>query len=256
MSEPRYRLLALHGFLGRASDWASVARLFPDATLEAIDLWALLAQPGVDDWATVSAAIDGRLAAGRRGGEDVPSFVLAYSFGARLALSSARLASPASQVLGTCFVSCHPGWPDGDGASREARRASDEAWAQRLLTSPEDDIWREWDGQSVFRGSPAPLRAAGLPASRESLARALRMCSLAGQPDRRARLCEWAHPVLWVTGARDSKFVAIADDLRASRLPIEFETCEEAGHRVPWDNPSAFARAVRSWTARVMERQR
>lgn len=255
MSEPCYRLLALHGFLGRASDWTSVAGWFPDATIEAIDLWAMLAQPGADDWASSSAALDRRLAAACGGGEDVPAFVLAYSFGARLALSSALLASSASPVRGTCFVSCHPGLADGDVASRDARRVSDDAWAQRLLTSPEQDIWREWDAQSVFSGGPAPSRTEGLPASRASLARALRVCSLAGQPDGRARLCEWRHPVLWVTGARDAKFVAIADLLRASRIPIEFETCQDAGHRVPWDNPSAFARAVRSWIVRVMERQ-
>jgi pimeloyl-ACP methyl ester carboxylesterase len=58
-----------------------------------------------------------------------------------------------------------------------------------------------------------------------------------------------------VTGACDTKFSAIARELSAAGIPATFVTCEEAGHRVPWDNPSAFARAVRAWIARVMETQ-
>jgi 2-succinyl-6-hydroxy-2,4-cyclohexadiene-1-carboxylate synthase len=82
------------------------------------------------------------------------------------------------------------------------------------------------------------------------LARALTACSLAGQPDLRERLREWPASALWMTGARDAKFVAIARELERAGTPATFVTCAEAGHRVPWDNPPAFAAALQEWIAR------
>jgi 2-succinyl-6-hydroxy-2,4-cyclohexadiene-1-carboxylate synthase len=249
--------VALHGFLGRPSDWDGFAGLFPEASVAAIDLWAVLDQPDVADWPSMAIALD-RAVADALGGDDRrPAFLIAYSFGARLALSSSQLAAQDADVdlRGTCFVSCNPGLPDWNQAVRQARRASDEAWAQRILLWPEDEIWREWDAQPVFGGPRRRATGGGLPTSREALARALRMFSLAGQPDGRPPLRAWPTPVLWVTGARDTKFSAIARELSADGIPATFVTCEDAGHRVPWDNPSAFARAVRAWIASVMETQ-
>jgi 2-succinyl-6-hydroxy-2,4-cyclohexadiene-1-carboxylate synthase len=251
-----FRLVAVHGFLGRPSDWDGLADWFPDASVSALDLWTLIDRPGVVDWTSMSRALELALTELPGGGDARPAFLIAYSFGARLALSSTMLSTPESPVRGCCFVSCNPGLPEGDRAAREARRASDEDWAKRILAWPEDEIWREWDAQPVFGGSCRPVSRVGLPASRGTLARALRVFSLAGQPDYRSRLRAWAAPVLWIAGARDVKFSTIARELSDAGIPATFVTCEEAGHRVPWDNPSAFARAVRPWIARVMETHR
>jgi 2-succinyl-6-hydroxy-2,4-cyclohexadiene-1-carboxylate synthase len=150
-------------------------------------------------------------------------------------------------------VSCNPGLADDDATARDERRATDEAWADRILTWPEPEIWRAWDAQPVLSGPVQAPPRDGLPASRETLARALTRFSLAGQPDFRFRLRTWGGPLLWVTGARDAKFEAIARDLAADGVPAAFVTCEDAGHRVPWDNPSAFAGALRAWMTQVME---
>jgi len=247
------RLLALHGFLGRSSDWNGLAALFPDAAVAAIDLWAMLDRPEVTDWRSMSTALDATLA-GVLGADDRrPAFVVAYSFGARLALSSARLSSGGRVLRGVCLVSCNPGLAEDDVSARDERRATDEVWARRILTWPESEIWSAWDAQPVLAGpGQAPPRD-GLPASRETLARALTRFSLSGQPDFRPRLRAWGGPLLWVTGARDVKFSAIARELSDSGVPAAFVTCEDAGHRAPWDNPSAFASALRAWVTTVME---
>jgi 2-succinyl-6-hydroxy-2,4-cyclohexadiene-1-carboxylate synthase len=248
-----YRLVALHGFLGRASDWTGLAEWFPDAAVAAIDLWAMLDRPGVDDWASMSRVLDDTLT-GALGGDDAgPAFLVAYSFGARLALSSALASGGETALRGVCLVSCNPGLADDDVAERAERRVSDERWAGRILTWPESEIWRAWDARPVFTGAGhAPPRGA-LPASRETLARALTRFSLAGQPDFRPRLRAWRGPLLWVTGAHDAKFAAMARGLSDAGMPAAFVTCEDAGHRVPWDNPPTFARAVRAWMTQVME---
>jgi 2-succinyl-6-hydroxy-2,4-cyclohexadiene-1-carboxylate synthase len=250
------RLVALHGFLGQASDWDGLAGWFPGASVTALDLWAVLEQPGVDDWPSMSRALDEALAAALSGGDLRPAFLIAYSFGARLALPSALLTADGSPVRGVCLVSCHPGLADGDRAARDDRRASDDGWAQRILTWPEAELWRAWDAQPVFAGGRDVPRRGALPASRDALARALTRFSLAGQPDFRPGLGAWAGPLLWLTGARDAKFSAIASELSGLGVPATFVACEDAGHRVPWDNPSAFARAVRTWMTRVMETPR
>jgi pimeloyl-ACP methyl ester carboxylesterase len=95
-----------------------------------------------------------------------------------------------------------------------------------------------------------------LPAPRDVLAAAMRRFSLGEQSDCRPRLHVWPSPVLWITGALDTKFSAIAQDLASFGVPATFVSCDAAGHRVPWDNPAAFADAVRTWMAQVMETSR
>ncbi len=248
-----YRLVALHGFLGGASDWAGLADWFPGAEVTAIDLWAMLDRPGTDDWASMSRVLDDTLADAIGGDDARPAVLVAYSFGARLALWSALASGGGAALRGVCLVSCNPGLADDDVAARAERRASDERWARRIQAWPESEIWRAWDAQPVFAGGGhAPPRGA-LPASRETLARALTRFSLAGQPDCRPRIRAWRGPLLWVTGARDAKYASIARGLSTAGMPAAFATCEDAGHRVPWDNPPAFARVVRAWLKPVME---
>jgi 2-succinyl-6-hydroxy-2,4-cyclohexadiene-1-carboxylate synthase len=249
------RLVALHGFLGQASDWDGLAGWFPEASVTALDLWPVLDRPGVDDWASMGGALDAALLRALSG-DDRPAFLVAYSFGARLALASALLPSRESPLRGACFVSCNPGLADDDRTARRERRESDDGWAHRILAWPEADLWRAWDAQPVFAGGERVARRAALPASRGALSRALTRFSLAGQPDFRPRLRAWSDPLLWLTGVRDAKFSAIARELSDTGVPAAFVACEDAGHRVPWDNPPAFARALRAWMTRVMETSR
>jgi 2-succinyl-6-hydroxy-2,4-cyclohexadiene-1-carboxylate synthase len=252
------RLIALHGFLGRAADWNVLAAHLPGVEIEALDLWKVLGDAGASDWASASAALDRALADAGLGGEvpragndsPRPVFVIGYSFGARLALGSRLLSSPPGAARGCCLVSGNPGFADTDAVGRAARRASDEAWARRILEEPEEALWQAWDSQAVFAGSAEPAGRRHLPAPRELLARALAACSLAVQPDLRSRLRTWPTPLLWVTGARDSKFTAIAREMEQAGVPARFVTCADAGHRVPWDNPPAFAALLGEWIAR------
>jgi 2-succinyl-6-hydroxy-2,4-cyclohexadiene-1-carboxylate synthase len=248
-----FRLLALHGFLGRPSDWDGLAASLPEAAVSAIDLWAMLSRPEVTDWSSMSTALDATLVDALGAGDRRPAFLVAYSFGARLSLSSALLSACGEGLRGVCLVSCHPGLAADDATARDERRAADAAWAGRILTWPEPEIWRAWDTQPVLAGvGQAPPRH-GLPASRETLASALARFSLAGQPDFRPRLRGRGAPLLWMTGARDAKFAAIARELAEGDVPAAFVTCAAAGHRVPWDNPSVFAGALRTWMTQVME---
>jgi 2-succinyl-6-hydroxy-2,4-cyclohexadiene-1-carboxylate synthase len=244
------RLVALHGVLGQASDWDRIAVELPGVRIDAVNLWDVLGGPGVVDWATAIAAVDDALAArlgGTAGGE--APFVLGYSMGARLLLGSRLLSSSESPASGCCLVSCNPGLPDDDEVGRASRRESDAAWGRRVLEDPEDEFWQAWDARSVFAGSRTLPRRQQFPAERGLLARVLAATSLAGQPDRRPALRAWPSPVLWVTGGRDQKFSGIAREVEASGIAASFVSFQEAGHRVPWDNPPAFAAVLQEWMA-------
>lgn len=251
MSAPRYRILALHGFLGSPADWEPLRASLPHAAWDNIDVWELFSSASVRDWPSVGAAVDARLRASIAG-EPLPAFLVGYSLGARLALAAPGLGRRGSAIAGACLVSCHPGLADTDDGGRAARMQSDEQWAQRFIDAPVGRIWKEWDAQPVFAGTSVPRRPDRLPAPRVTLARAMRVASLAAQPDRRPLLRAWEQPLLWVTGERDGKFRAIARSLEAGGVPATYVTCEHVGHRVPWDNPAAFTRVLGEWIEKTL----
>ncbi len=247
----RYRVIAVHGFLGSAGDWETLHAHCPDARWAPMDLWRVFADRKVADWPAIGNTLGDELRI-LAADDDLPTFLVGYSLGARLALSIEGLGLASSPVAGTCLVSCHPGLAQEDDGARAARRAADEAWAARFIESPVGTIWKEWDAQPVFAGSAVPGRDAALPAPRVTIARAMRLASLASQPDRRPALRGWRKPLLWVTGARDHKFRAIAASLASENVPARFLTIDHAGHRVPWDNPVAFGRALAQWIDDVL----
>ncbi|HEY3383990.1 MAG TPA: hypothetical protein VGK32_19675 [Vicinamibacterales bacterium] len=244
MNGSRYHLIALHGFLGRASDWDPLVPCFPAARLTAIDLWPVVSE--ASGWSSVGPVLAARLAQARSQ-VALPAYLVAYSFGARLALAIDALGAGRTLVDGACLISCQPGFHAEDEAARSTRRTADKRWAQRIRDLPAEDLWRAWDAQPVFAGSAAPQRSGDLPAPRGVLAAALGAFSLADQPDFRGRLLAWQRPLLWLSGANDPKFDAVARGLESDGVPARFVSCQDAGHRVPWDNPARFAAVVTEW---------
>ncbi len=250
----RYRIAALHGFFGKPSDWEPISGLLPEARWSLIDLWAVLQDPAVRDWISLGSTLGGRLRAVAHEVPELPTFVVAYSFGARLALSLPRPGTVSLPLAGICLISCHPGLAAEDASVRAARRVSDAAWERKILEAPEEDVLRQWDSQAVLAASGVARPELRFPAARATLASAMRRFSLAGQPDFRPQLRQWPAPLLWVAGDGDEKFASVAQASRAGGLPGEVFICGGAGHRVPWDAPVAFSGALASWIDRHIPR--
>ena len=212
-------IVALHGFLGKGSDWDKV-RAASEADLQWVcpDLFsvdALLSPP----------AIEG------------PCWLAGYSFGARLALR--WMQQDPDRCLGALLLSANPGNFQSD-QERAARRASDENWSARFERDSWDDLLRDWDAQDVFGGERGPLRLEA-DFDRGKLAKALDEFSVAGQftdplplPSR----------ITWLAGSRDAKFCALLDDMRNAGFPGSFLRVDGAGHRLLSQAPESVAAAL------------
>jgi 2-succinyl-6-hydroxy-2,4-cyclohexadiene-1-carboxylate synthase len=255
MAAPVPQLVALPGAVGHPGDWAALRGDlgWPAAAFHALAAEAPAAPPD-DGFASWTGAF---LAGLPRSCPGWPRVLVGYSLGARLALH-ALLAEP-SAFAAAILVSPHPGLAQPD--ARAARLAEDALWAARARDWPWADFLAAWEARPVFQAGLPParwrpdLQAAWLgargrpPGGRKHVAAALAAWSLGRQADLRPALARLATPTLWLAGAQDEKFAALAREAAAHTARIEVQILPGAGHRLPWEQPAAFAGATRAWLA-------
>ncbi len=162
--------------------------------------------------------------------------LLGYSLGGRLALHALLAGARYERAI---LVSAGLG-VEGDEA-RAVRRASDEAWARRFETEEFDSVIADWNAQPVLAG-PALWR------SRDDYdPRALRAWSSGALPPVASRLHELTIPTLWIAGARDTKYISEAQHAAALARDGRVMIVDDAGHRVPWEQPSEFGTILRTF---------
>jgi 2-succinyl-6-hydroxy-2,4-cyclohexadiene-1-carboxylate synthase len=199
-------ITCLHGFLGHPRDWDFLR----DAGFE-IETPPLDAIPNDGD------------------------ILLAYSLGGRLALQAILAGADYKRAI---LVSTALGIEDEQ--LRAARRASDEACAQRFESEDFENVLRDWNAQPVLAGP-------SLARTRDDYdPRGLREWSSGALPPVASRLHELTIPTLWIAGARDTKYVAEAKKAATLAPNARVEIINDAGHRVPWEQPSAFIAILRS----------
>src|SRR5690242_3097900 len=169
-------------------------------------------------------------------------FTLAgYSMGGRIALHAALQLQP--QLDRLVLIGASPGL--ADPAEREARRAADEALAERIEAVGVEAFAAEWGAQPLFAGQPERVAAAAhadrLRNRPAGLAAALRGLGTGAMEPLWERLGELTIPVTLVTGERDAKFREIAERM-AERLPAaRLVVVPGAGHAAHLEQPEAVA---------------
>jgi 2-succinyl-6-hydroxy-2,4-cyclohexadiene-1-carboxylate synthase len=219
------RRVLVHGFTQTAASWGGV-----------LDGEAVPVVPGDDLWSTAAALADAA--------PDGPADWVGYSMGGRLALHVA-LAYP-QRVRRLVLLGAHPGI-EGD-TERAARRAADEALAERLERIGVDAFLAEWLAQPLFAGLADPGPRQRDP---QVLAACLRRLGTGAQEPLWGRLGELAGPVLVLAGERDEKYVALGRRLAAAigTGRAEFATVPDAGHAAHLEQPAAFRRLVKAFLA-------
>ena len=171
------------------------------------------------------------------------SVLVGYSMGARLALTAA-VRHP-EHVPALVLIGGTAGLEDPD--ERAARRAEDEARAQRLESIGLEAFLEEWLAMPMFAGLP---RWARFDEERrrntvEGLAASLRRAGTGSMTPRWDRLGELRCPVLCLTGSRDERYGQLADRLVAEvGGPAGHVVVDGAGHAAHLEQPEATAGAV------------
>lgn len=248
-------VLFVHGFTGSGADWAPAGSSM--AASHTAILVDLLGHGGsahateaarylLERQAADLARIVERL-------EQGPATVVAYSYGARIALQLA-LDHP-SVVSGLALES--PSAGIADATERAARREADEALARDIERDGIDAFVERWEALPLFDGErrlPSPVRAdlarrrrANDPAS---LAAALRGAGQGTMAPLHARLSTIAVPVAILAGALDPSGLARARTVAEGVPAATLEILDDVGHAPHREAPDRFA----AWLARALDR--
>jgi 2-succinyl-6-hydroxy-2,4-cyclohexadiene-1-carboxylate synthase len=247
--DPRHAptTLLLHGFTGTAADWTGngVRSLFVESTKKGSDPFLSGLAPDLpghgrsaDPSGDFAAEIARLLAA-------LPASVhrlVGYSLGGRVALS--LLAAAPGRFTAATIVSAHPGL--FNVSQRDGRRALDRRWIALLREQGIADFVHAWERQPLF-ASQAQLPAEVLAEQRrrrlaqraDGLAANLACFGLAEMPDTWPALASWPGRLTWLAGARDDKFVAIAERVARERPATAVHIVPDAGHNLLLEAPDA-----------------
>lgn len=230
----RKKLFALHGNLGTIDDW----KFLNGSDLLAVDLWDHSEKPFPE-----MAAYLANLAA-----EEKP-LLLGYSMGGRIALDT--LMRYPARWRGGVILSAHPGLPGVE--ERIARRVSDQVWAQLVQKLKWGDFLQMWDRQPALQGGEYLNDRQTLASRSGEIARAFENWSLGCQEDLRPLIAKCRLPILWVTGEKDEKFSALAQEMAQLNPNIDHWTISGCGHRVHFENPEAVANLINDFQDRLID---
>ncbi len=240
-------LLALHGFTGSPRSWEFLP---PRKELPRV-VPVLVGHSGSDAGTQIAGFEDevDRLALLT---PECGVHVVGYSLGARLGLGLA-LRHPA-RVTRLTLLSCHPGLHTN--AERAARRASDAAWCDILLSRGVPAFVEAWQAQPMWDSQkqlPDAVRqqrqSERLSHTAHGLALSLGLAGLGEMPDYGPRLAEIRVPVTLLAGAFDGKFSALAAHMARQLPQATLEIVPGAGHDLLLERPELITEVIRRGNA-------
>lgn len=238
-------LLLLHGFTGRGAAWGAHATAFARSFRTIVvdlpghgrtGIHPDVARNGVERTADDLALLLERLGA-------VPSSVLGYSLGARVAL---RLAVTHPETVARLVLES-PSAGLASAAERAARRRADAALARSLERDGIEAFVAAWERQPIFAGQAAlpPRRAARLRRLRlrndaAGLAASLRAAGQGAMEPLHGRLRAVRVPTLVIAGALDPVGRARAEVVAAGVPDARLAIVDGAGHMPHEERPLRF----------------
>lgn len=233
----------LHGFLGRGDDWAEIAeRLEPELHVLTPDLPGHGRAVGLPHSAyTMDGATDALLQILDNEGVHKAS-VVGYSMGGRIALHFAlRLPDRVERLV---LLSASPGLRTEE--QRTERRAQDQQRADEMEDNLESFLPR-WYGMPLFRSLDDATREALITKRSQNnpaeLRKSLEGMGTGAQPSHWEHLHQIRVPAQAVAGARDAKFVEIAEQMIESSA-FTSVVVPNAGHALIIEQPQAVAALI------------
>lgn len=224
-------ICALSGFLGLPSDWSHLKW----KNLNVID-WQQFSLNSMTDWGKAFNQNSDHQ-------KTAPNILMGYSLGGRLALHA--LIDQPNLWQGAIIISTHSGLIDDQ--ERLLRQQRDREWATRFENENWDSLMDAWNMQEVFANDPFSFSRKEIDYQRPKLAQALIGGSLGGQADLCQQIASLPFPILWITGALDSRYCQIGQGLTFSNPNSSWKSIKGAGHRVPWSHPQLFSETARAF---------
>ncbi len=250
-------LLLLHGFTGSGAAWGDylLSSLSPHRKVLAVDLPG----HGREGTAPVSGfpeALD-RLEATLTAHSVTRADWVGYSMGGRIALAAA--VERPNRVRRLVLESASPGLRAPD--EQRARRARDEELATWIEAEGMEAFVEYWTSQPLFRTwdrlTPRQVeeeRSRRMKQTPQGMAAALRGLGTGVQPSYWDRLPELENPTLLLTGALDTKFMRIGEEMAASIRESVHRSVPEAGHAVHLEAPEGWLEEVLGFLGHGSER--
>ena len=229
-------LWCLHGNLQQPNVWDGLSQgwlktVHPELEVQTVNLWDTL----TDSCWTWAERFCGQVAERSSHAKDI-HYLLGYSLGGRLALH-ALIGSPGLWA-GAMIVSAAPGTTGERGLKR------DRIWANRFLHAPWDDLLADWDALPVFCGYPCTTPRPETSFDRAKIAHAFESYSKGRMDNLVPHLPQLSVPITYVTGSDDRRYGQLGNMLMQQCPSLVHVTIPKAGHRVPWEQPQAFAETL------------
>ena len=246
------RLVFLHGFLGTGDDWRTLAdQLHAGWRIDLVDLPGHGKSTGLDAAAYTWAGCLDRLAALAEGA----TALAGYSMGGRLALGVALSGRVALKAL--VVISASPGL-EGESA-RTLRAQEDDRRGLALEAQGLPDFLAAWYEQPLFAslahqpGLKRELLARRARGDASELARALRGFSVGRQPSGWPGVAELRMPSLWMAGADDAAYAAVAQRAAGLSPNAAAFMVPHSGHMPHLEQPQIFRDGMRTFLDQHVE---
>jgi len=179
--------------------------------------------------------------------------LVGYSMGGRLALF--LLVHHGERFSRAAIESASPGL--ATESERNARLKHDQELATRLECEPFDTFLQSWYDQPLFASVDRQSARFGALLQRRrlshpvELARSLRLMGTGAQPSLWSNLGRISPPLLFVTGAVDSKFTQIAARMAPLCPRAATAIIPDTGHLVHFERPDVYSHELKTFlTAR------
>lgn len=246
-------LVLLHGFTGSAGNWQPVLAAFDGFRTIAVDIvgHGRSPAPSILDAYRIDRAADALLATLAHL-DALPCHLLGYSMGGRLALYTAVHHPTALRSL--ILESASPGLDNA--AARAERAARDNQLADFIEHAGIVAFVARWESLPLWASQqhlPQPvrerLRRQRLRNNPTGLASSLRGMGTGQQPSLWPLLDRVTLPTLLLTGALDTKFVQIGEEMARALQQARLEIVPGAGHTIHLERPSRFTELVLQFLA-------
>ena len=225
------RVVLVHGFTQTAASWHPIADALVAHGVEVV----LADLPGHGSSGAVSADLPG--AADLLAATCGTAAYVGYSLGGRVCLHLA--VQHPHLVTALALLGATPGLVTVE--ERMARRSADEALAQRIAALGVEAFLDEWTSLPLFGSlDPTPDDLAARRANTaDGLADSLRRCGTGTQQPLWGELASLSMPVLAMAGSRDTKFLAIAQQMAHAAPKGRFRAIADADHAAHLQQPAA-----------------